>query len=840
MHKWADWPGKSALSADHIEHPAAYHMLDVAAVAEVLLAPFAFSKPLTQALALLVALHDLGKISDSFRAMLRQGRMQRFRHWELTEVLLQRFDGDLALSLGGEVRRRHLLYAATAGHHGRPPKVNFGTVMLGARPTREMRTALAEIGSGLEPAQDLIKAFLDLWPEASLDELDFSRSVTLSWWLPGLCAVADWIGSSKTWFPAEPRALPLAQYLEQRRELALGAVRQAGLDSPNVLTGPLFDFPLRPMQVVAQTTPLPDGPNLIIIEEETGAGKTEAALLLAQRMIAEGKGRGLFFALPSMATADAMFARAVDCLGRMFVAPSLTLAHGRSRLSSTFKDVQASKVAPHDPETKNDDGPSCSEWLAHAPRRALLANVGVGTIDQALMGVLPVKHQAMRGFGLSSKILIIDEVHEMGEAYIAQELAKLLELHRGMGGSAILLTATLPLALRAKLLATYGAHADSAAYPALTVAGAGQVVNFASDDRVRKGPVQIKRLEGEAEAVALLAQSAAQGAACVWVRNSVDDAIAAQKALQEAGVSARLLHARFALQDRKRLEAEIAAVVGKDGQERAGFVLVGTQVLESSLDFDFDVMVSDIAPIAGLIQRAGRLWRHMDRRPAATRPVTAPILHILSPDPNDVQDAHWLRGTLGSGAFVYSLADIWRSAQVIFEKGEIRAPEGLRGLVEAVHGSDAQEVPPGLEGAEIESLGKEAAARTQAVHNIVDLSKGYRDQARGDDEVRYPTRLGEEPQLLLLARMGPGGLVPWAESEDPAEAWAMSEVAVRRGRLKSITLPDQEAPLIRAVTQDWPGWKQARYFICIVTEDGSICKGLRYSAESGLVFDSFG
>ena len=129
----------------------------------------------------------------------------------------------------------------------------------------------------------------------------------------------------------------------------------------------------------------------------------------------------------------------------------------------------------------------------------------------------------------------------------------------------------------------------------------------------------MERLAGPSEAAALLAQAAGQGAACGWVRNAVDDAIAAVDALRAAGIRADLLHARFALTDRKRTERAMLQRFGKQGHERAGRVLVGTQVLESSLDLDFDVMVSDLAPMAALIQRAGRLWRHTDARPACAR-----------------------------------------------------------------------------------------------------------------------------------------------------------------------------------------------------------------------------
>ena len=826
------WPGKSAVEGTTVYHPALLHMLDVAAVAERLLQPFGLSESFNDALTLLIALHDIGKISDSFRSMIFAGRPQTFRHWHLTEALLYTNDAVLALQIGGTWRQRQALYASVAGHHGQPSDLELGGHPgLPAR-TKDMRSAIAAIGTGGSPAAQVIDAFCQLWPNASLADLKpGSPTTTLTWWLPGLCAAADWIGSNTKWFEPVESCQHLPDYLARAREIAARAVVEAGLSGTITKPPPIFDFALRPMQAVCTDIPLPDGPTLAVIEDETGAGKTEAALLLAHRMIRAGKARGMYFALPTMATSDAMFTRARTIAGRMMQTPTLTLAHGRAGLSLEFRELL-------DSGHRGEDAATCTDWLRDSRRRALLADIGIGTIDQALLSALPVKHQTLRHFGLSSKVLIVDEVHEMGEPYIGQELVRLLQMHRAAGGSAILLTATLPLELRARLLGTYDGVNTDAAYPALTIAGSTVIRDFAPDTRPVKGPVKVVRLENTDAAVNLLTDAAKAGSACVWVRNSVDDAISAVDALLARGVAARLLHARFTLYDRKQIEAEVISRVGKDGTDRAGFVLVGTQVLEASLDLDFDVMVSDIAPIAALIQRAGRLWRHMDRRPAAARPVLAPILHVISPDPATVTDDRWLQGTLGSGAHVYALPDVWRSAHVIFGAGQISAPHGLRALIEAVHGPDACDLPAALDAADLRATGEAAAAGTMALHNLVDLDRGYRDGGRGDSDLTYPTRLGEEARVLVLARMVNDTLHPWAGGDGNVSDWALSEVSASRKRLDRLPLPDQSSPAICAVTADWPDWKREEVRVCPVADDGTICEGLKYDAEYGLVFSS--
>lgn len=796
-------------------------MLDVAAVAEILLAREATNQPRRAAFAVLVALHDLGKINADFRAMIRgEARAGSRRHWEVSEVLLQKNRDVLASAFGvDDAFDLDPLLSATAGHHGRPAAIS----------QQDERIILRNCGAQAQAdACQAITAFLELWPEARLSGLTEAEALRLSWWLPGLVAAADWIGSNTGWFVPCAAGPDLAAYLSGAREKAKHAVAEAGLAGAWPNSDPFRPFPvLRPMQAACADIPVPDGPMLAVIEDGTGAGKTEAAFILAQRMLAAGKGRGLYVALPTMATADAMFTRASDSLTGLFDgAPTLTLAHGRAGLSAKLRDlVDHRRAMPEDP--------GCTEWLFESRRRALLADIGVGTIDQALLAVLPVKWQTLRHYALASKILIVDEVHELGEPYIDATLTQLLKMHRAAGGSAILLTATLPLAQRQRLLQIYGHGPDvDLAYPALTVAAGAKRRDLPQDVGAR-GPVQVRRLSGAEDAIALLEAAVLKGAACVWVRNAVDDAIAGVQALRGRGIAADLLHARFALGDRKRIEAAQLARFGKNGEGRAGRVLVGTQVLESSLDLDFDVMVSDLAPMAALIQRAGRLWRHMDLRPVAARSVPAPVLHVVSPDPSVVKDAKWLHQVLDKGAYVYGAHLQWRTADHLFRIGQIVAPSGLRGLIEAVHGADAADLPEPLARAEMEAIGKDASHAGLGWQNVVRLEEGYRFGGAAHDDAEYPTRLGQPTRTLVLARADSGNLHPFF---DDAEGWARSEVTAAASRLAPLTLPDQTSADIAAVTASWPEWKRRTVTVCPVAQDGAICEGLRYHSEYGLIF----
>ncbi|TNC72039.1 CRISPR-associated helicase Cas3' [Rubellimicrobium roseum] len=805
-------------------------MLDVAAVADALLAPYELTRARRNLLCLMVALHDLGKIGAEFRAMIQHGQPQSRRHWELTEVWLIRNEKLLLERLGGTRHGLRPLIAAVAGHHGRPPSASEGG--LGTVDDFEAMARRA----GPEAEQDattVILNFLEIWPEARLD-LSSVDAKRLSWWLSGLTVVADWVASNPEWFPPRGPDLGPLQYLEFTQQQVPQALAEAGLTGAAVRAEPLFNFALRPMQEAASQVSLPDGPMLAILEDETGSGKTEAALILAQRMLLARKGRGLYVALPTMATADAMFARAEKVIGCLFQHPSLTLAHGRSGLSEQFREVVGRERA--------SDDVTCAPWLADSRRRALLADVGIGTVDQALLAVLPTKFSTLRQWGLSSKILIVDEVHELGNPYMARQLEALLRLHAMQGGSAILLTATLPLKQRERLMSAFEVGAGRAplsdpdpAYPSLVVAGGAAVKEFAVGPSP-KGSVAVKRIDSTEAVADLLAEAARQGAAGVWVRNAVDDAIAGVALLQARGVEAELLHARFTLCDRKVVEARALGRFGKDGEGRAGRVLVATQVVEASLDLDFDAMVSDLAPMAALVQRAGRLWRHLDRRPREARPVAGPVLHVLSPDPGEVAGPQWLHKVLASGAWVYPVPDQWRTADVLFRAGEIVVPGGLRDLIEAVHGDQVRAVPEVLQRAEDQRIGASYAEDALARHNVVEIDQGYREAGRGMDDREYPTRLGGETRPIVLARRIDDVLRPWAGGKGSAEDWMLSEVAAQATRLAKLRLPDQRTAEIVAATWDWPEWKRESVTVCPVGDDGTICEGLRYRVKTGLEF----
>src|SRR5262249_39719522 len=205
------------------------------------------------------------------------------------------------------------------------------------------------------------------------------------------------------------------------------------------------------------TVDLPEGPLLFIIEDMTGSGKTEAAVVLSHRLMLAGRAKGLYVALPTMATANAMFTRLASSYRPLFDEtrpPSIVLTHGRRDLFLGFANLP-NALARCDSDAREEDDPSeieasafCADWIARSNKQAFLAQIGAGTIDQAILAVLPARHQSLRLWGVTEKVLVVDEAHAY-DTYISTVIECLLKFHAAFGGSAIVLSATLPQEKRA-------------------------------------------------------------------------------------------------------------------------------------------------------------------------------------------------------------------------------------------------------------------------------------------------------------------------------------------------------------------------------------------------------
>ena len=848
-------------------HPLVFHSLDVAAVGDALLTRDAgLGRSLSRLLGLerehtilvmrvLLALHDIGKFAKKFQAKVPDRYPACFG--DSPARVATRYDHGVGglrlfgavpdlLSLPGGVGPGvwwPLLSAAT-GHHGAPPDAGMNESSAALR---------VEFGRpGIEAARRFIQRTHELFAlPQELPRVNRGRTRRASFAVAGIAVLADWIGSKQEWFPYQEPSADFETYWLAAQERAVDAIGQAGVlpagASRYVDYGSLIGASNAPtpMQEWARTVTLPDGPAMFMIEDETGSGKTEAALMLAHRLMGNGRADGLYVALPSMATANAMFDRLAVAHRHLFTpdtTPSIALAHGARDLHPGFRSATLhagreeaayggveGQVEPSDTTASA----ACAAWIADDRRRAFLADVGAGTIDQALLSVLPSRHQSLRLLGLLRRVLILDEVHAY-DAYMQREMERLLEFQAALGGSAVLLSATLPLSIRKRLTAAFakgqGAAADdeesNMEYPLATVCTADLFASAKVAGRAERArTLPVRFLRSPEDALSEVVKAAKAGKAVLYIRNTVDDALDAHAALTARGLAPALFHARFALTDRLSIEAAVVKQFGKRSTPdvRKGRVLVATQVVEQSLDVDFDVLVSDLAPIDLLIQRAGRLWRH--DRPGRNGRLE---LLVVAPEATADADRRWFARAFPRAQYVYrDHARLWLTARALENARGIESPAGLRGLIESVYGQEADaSLPEALQDYYFDAEGRAGAERGVATSNLLDPVKGYvRDAGAWDSDVRTPTRLNDDPHVTLrLARIRDGRIEPYARAEGPDDlwrAWRLSEVNVSARRVQGEAVRPEIAGAVSAAKAEWTRFDQDKVLVVLEAADVS-------------------
>jgi len=836
--------GKAGKEANSY-HLLVYHCLDVAAVGWFLFNP---EKPLCQRLAkqlkvesnwlqrwvtFCLSLHDIGKFATAFQGVVpdlskalvpANSRMPYTeRHDSLGFLLWQDVLSRRWLESGGFnctanhselaklLRNIDSWMEIVTGHHGEPPK---------RKPIRRQNFfTISDENAANHFREDVTVQFLTDFDGSILADKVFKNRLKLSSWvLAGTVVLADWLGSGRVPDSYCQNEISLDEYW-QHYALPLAEQVIANADLPHSTitsfsgTTRLFPFitSLTPLQEWAEDCLMAESNQLFILEDVTGAGKTEAALVLAHRLMANGFAEGIYVALPTMATANSMYTRLSKAYRRIFGeddCPSLVLAHGARHLSEGFRSsVGLPESAPANQNYSEDEEPVeayCSAWLADSRKKALLAEVGVGTLDQALLAVLPARHQSLRLLGLAQKVLIVDEVHSY-DPYMNQLLQTLIEAHARQGGSVILLSATLPRQMREKYVRAFCEGADVSApsleevsqYPLAThVPTLDHPETWLATRRDVERTVVVTLVEEVDNALGVLHDAVRKGQCACWVRNTVKDAriaydmLANQEWMDKKKLT--LFHSRFAMVDRQRIETSTLNLFDKNSSadRRRGQVLIATQVVEQSLDLDFDVMISDLAPIDLLIQRAGRLRRHV--RDAAGNPLMGegtidlrgdPYLYVFGPTPTDSPAEDWLKSKLpGTQAVYQHVGQLWLTQQLLNSLGKISMPDDARLLIDGVYSDEAQvKIPDSLLGLSWNAEGDAGSKRGMARLNALKLDKGYtrssaEDSGGWDKETRIPTRLGDESTLVALARLEGGFLKPYAQASE--FAWELSMIAL--------------------------------------------------------------
>jgi CRISPR-associated endonuclease/helicase Cas3 len=869
-----------AKSGEQGGHGLLAHMLDVAAVAEVLLElesertrlwvseAFGFPQPAIRDIATLVGLHDFGKGIPGFQAKWLQGQncdevagltfggisLNITDHGCASAALLR----EPLTSLGLHPMWIQGVLQAVSAHHG----YNFRTrEVINAQPSRE--------GHAWPAARRAL--FEAYWATLSPEWASVAEELSLPAveWLAGLTSIADWIGSNPEWFPPGERANLLSEHFECAKILAQNALTSIGWPAYRALltnsatTDDLLGRILhtedavraRPLQVVGDRL-LRDaeGPALLLVEAPMGEGKTELAFLAHLRLQAANQHRGMYFALPTQATGNALFDRTLDFLREFSSGHKLDiqLVHGASIFSERVQHLRGVYGG-------ENDSINSSTWFSQR-RRALISPYGVGTIDQALFCTLNVKHHFVRVWGLANRVVVLDEVHAY-DTYTTGLIEMMLRWLKALGCSVVLMSATLPRKVRNNLLHAWDVKSGDApemSYPRLLLADTKQVRGATFHSRPLP-PITLSSIPEDKDSLATCALECIEhGGHGAVIVNTVDRAQALYRELRpqlEDDTELVLFHARFPADERSEREKGVLRIFGnssKHGLRPGKALLIATQVAEQSLDLDFDFLITDLAPIDLVLQRAGRLHRHQ-----RVRPIVHQHAHLfvagLQPErlPN-LKDTKW--------EFVYDAYIMGRSWAVLSREKEIQLPQDIDRLVEAVYGDD--DLPMDIssdarEFIETAALGKYLATRQgerqQAVNIAIDPrgepQNAYLDKPRGNEEgdglgIKNRTRLGEDSISLVPMHVVQGG---WTESleevpfdpakpleDDRAKALFMRQLKLSRKALVH-HFAQAEAPLSFA---EHP---LLRHLKPLILDDGIARVGsltLHLDPELGLIYES--
>ncbi len=753
-------------------------------------------------LAFLTALHDLGKAGPAYQkkyapewlkkelvkaglGLIGHGRAyeKTFPHGTVTTWALRTLLPDM---LGIDNRFAKKIAFALGGHHGVWPRLReIDHISDNRHPEwgQVRRDLVWELIAVFNPPVNV---------SLPVSTAELNTFLTI---LSGLTSVADWIGSrNDECFKYVQQPMSSRRYTQRSAEKAREGLSDLGWMGwqPTGETRSFaetfdylgFDAPRQVQQQVIDVTADLETPTLLILEAPTGIGKTETALYVAERWLQQYKGRGLYVAMPTQATSNQMYERTGEFLHRRY--PDMPINYHLVHGQAAWLDELKKKVELQGVGDEVQAHVSAESWF-NPRKRTLLAPFGVGTVDQTLMSILQTKHFFVRLFGLSHKVVIFDEVHAY-DTYMNTLFHHLLTWLNAIGASVIILSATLPAKTRRELVKAYigqNLPPTQADYPALTIANAQRQetiplpkpANFTLqlDWSVGREPTAIVEfLLGE------LTQGGCAAVICNTVRRAQEiyqvlDAARKNNGLDVAKDDLILFHSRFPPIWRKGIEEEVRTKFKKSGKRPHRAIVVATQVIEQSLDIDFDLMISDLAPVDLLLQRAGRLHRHdgNERYGLPRRLVMA------TPDLNKVGIPEF-----GDDTYIYAEYILLRTYLTLHNTASIEIPEDTTRYIEIVYDPICPlDLPPGINEEHLQQIlremrVKERKAQNKAGRNLV-LAPQQRDflaqEILGLDEenpevhntLRAQTRDIDFSITVVCLHKDEQGLCVWDDNDRP-------------------------------------------------------------------------
>jgi len=672
--------------------------------------------------ALAAACHDLGKISPDFQKMIYEA---------VDGVIISEFP-ELKSACSVYAKRKDIAFHAKVTqisliklgapqelaiiegmHHGfHPNPMPAPESVFGGIPWSKKRQELLT---------KLQSYFGSIWPDIP----NWNSSLILG----GLITVCDWIASGGEFshLKLEDKIAP-----EKLREMAKEAVEQAGFTKANFRENLSFEdiFSFKPRDFQQTFYSSVSSPGVYILEAPMGMGKTEAALYAAYQMICKKEADGIYFALPTQLTSEKIHERVNSFLEKVEFpnnSSSLRLLHGNSWLYL------------------GEDAKVGGSWF-DGRKRGILAPFAVGTVDQALMAVMNVKHGMVRAFGLRRKVVILDEIHTY-DSYTGSILKTLVSfLNEAAGCTVIILSATLTSRQKSSFFKGNGSFNPQTAYPLLTTAPLGetpkQIVLPCEEGR----KIQVSISDDELTVIEEAIKRAENGEQVLWIENTVAEAQRIFKNLAARAsntiVQCALVHSRYTKEDRQKRESMWADLYGKDNNERyiIGRILVGTQVLEQSLDIDADFLVTRICPTDMILQRAGRLWRHKafdEKRPSSA------LCHMTILSLPIHEEINNMPKPFGATGKVYSPYVLFRTLEQWDKVKILSLPSDVRPLLEGTY-CERKET------GKMAELKYDLQRRIQILENFAALAQSTNAKTRSDESASTRYEDTTSCKVLLL------------------------------------------------------------------------------------------
>jgi len=644
-------------------HPTVFHMIDVAYVAKAIWDKFSQLEKefLAKNLNLTVeeaeifipcfnALHDIGKITPAFVNRLRiDGYNKKLEkegysttdyekpfHNESTYHILKR--------ICPESER---LWIYHGGHHG-----FFLISQNTVKPRRRSERKLLDDGIGNEKWQRQQKEIYNtivekFGAEEVMAKAKFS-SESIAHLFMGIMSSADWLASDPNNFPytctVEDVSVDLDAYYKESESRAKSVVEKS-FGEYNEFVEKSFEelfkrfSPNSSQKIIIDNMQDIKEPSLIMLRDSTGNGKTEAMLYAANKLASVCGHRSIKYLMPTQATSDSMWSRFGDFVNNF--APNdvmdLQLVHSGSRFSNVHLDDDI------------QDKLLTSNFMRRTKCR-LMSQYTIGTIDQALLGFISVRYFYMRIFALFNSVIIIDEVHSY-DIFTSHIVRSLLRHAKELRCSVIMSTATLSTKLCDELIEAYSGSKCSSPYPGAIIVSENYRKSFALPS-LRERRIKTEVLY-EPDVVNVVKNTwtrlGKDGKGCL-ICNTVAHSVDAYNIAKKLGYNVILIHGKFSRKIKSRLIQKITELFGKDSKQQK-ILCIGTQIIEQSLDIDFDYMATYLCPIDFLLQRIGRLHRHFRIRPIGLKEPTVTVYLAKDPAIGEFADTaiyrkHFLEKTL--------------------------------------------------------------------------------------------------------------------------------------------------------------------------------------------------